>query len=254
MAWYKTGTLTIAANATSVTGVGTQFASNARVGDGLRGPNGQWYEIVNIASETVLGIFPAYAGPAVTNSANWVIAPIQGYVKESADRLRALIASLGYVDNPRIKSLAEAVLTTNSILIADSATTLAGLATGTVGRLLIQAENAASARTAIGATTVGNSLITAASAAAGRTALALGTAATATVTTSNDDVTAGRLTKVGDFGIGGIGLNVTDANEIRVSGIYSLATVGGGGVNGPTNIIPTVGWTILHCARLPAVV
>jgi hypothetical protein len=247
MAWYKTGTLSITAGQTSVTGVGTQFASNARVGDGLRGPDGKWYEIVNIASETVLGIFPAYAGATVSASSDWVIAPIQGYVKESADRLRELINSLGYVDNPRIKSLAEAVLTTNSILIADSATTLAGLATGTVGRLLIQAENAAAARTAIGATTTGNALITAASAAAGRTALALGTAATANVTTSSSDNTSGRLLKVNDFGIGGTGVNITDANEIRVSGVYNLATVGGGGVNGPSQI-GTVGWTIWYMA------
>lgn len=88
MAWYKTGTISLVNGQTSVTGVGTKFASNARVGDGLRGPDGEWYEVVNIASETTLGIYPAYQGATIGGSSVWIIAPMQGYVKESADRLR----------------------------------------------------------------------------------------------------------------------------------------------------------------------
>jgi hypothetical protein len=93
MAWYKTGTVSIVSGATSVSATGTTFASNARVGDGFRGPDGEWYEIVNIASDTVLGIYPAYAGATVSNSANYMIAPLQGYNKETADRLRAITDS-----------------------------------------------------------------------------------------------------------------------------------------------------------------
>lgn len=90
MAWYKTGTVSVLNGATSVTGIGTRFASNSRVGDGFRGPDGEWYEIVNIASETVLGIFPAYQGGTASTSASYMIAPLQGYNKESADRLREI--------------------------------------------------------------------------------------------------------------------------------------------------------------------
>lgn len=93
MAWYKTGTVSITSGQTSVTGTDTKFATNARVGDGFNGPDGKWYEITNIASETVLGIYPAYAGATVTNSASYVIAPLQGYNKDSADRLRAITDS-----------------------------------------------------------------------------------------------------------------------------------------------------------------
>lgn len=93
MAWYKTGTISITINQTSVTGVGTKFASNTKVGDGLRAPDGKWYEVVNIASETVLGIFPAYVGPTVSASADWMIAPLQGYNQESARLLRGITDS-----------------------------------------------------------------------------------------------------------------------------------------------------------------
>lgn len=94
MAWYKTGSVSITSGQTTVTGIGTNFASNVRVGDGFKGPNGLWYEIVNVASQTVLGIFPAYAGPTVTANTNYMVAPLQGYNKESADRLRAITDSL----------------------------------------------------------------------------------------------------------------------------------------------------------------
>lgn len=207
MAWYKTGTLSITSGATSVTGVGTSFASNVRVGDGLRAPDGQWYEIVNIASETTLGIYPAYAGATVSASANWVITPIQGYVKESADRLRAIsneysstLSLLGVPAptttaqlrnnigaqtlNARLTSIADAVVAVNSILIANTATTMTQLATGAYGRTWLALADQAAARTSLG----------------------LGTAAYATVTTSTTDTTAGRLIKVGDFGLGSVAL------------------------------------------------
>lgn len=94
MAWYKAGNVTVTNGSTAVTGTGTRFASNARVGDSFRGPDGYFYEIINIASETTFGIAPAYQGASVANSTNYVIAPIQGYVKESADRLRLLTDGL----------------------------------------------------------------------------------------------------------------------------------------------------------------
>lgn len=97
MAWYKAGTVTVTQGQTSVTGTGTRFASNARVGDAFRGLDGNWYEVVNIASETTLGILPAYQGTTGTG-ANYTIAPMQGYVKESADRLRAITDGLESID------------------------------------------------------------------------------------------------------------------------------------------------------------
>jgi hypothetical protein len=94
MPWYKAGTVSVAQNSTTVTGTNTTFAANSRVGDAFRGPDGGWYEVVNITSDTVLSISPAYLG---TNAAAGVyaLAPMQGYVKQSADALRALVDQFG---------------------------------------------------------------------------------------------------------------------------------------------------------------
>lgn len=93
MAWYKTGNVGVTLGSTTVTGANTKFAANARVGDGFRGPDGRWYEIVNIASDIVLSIFPSYVGSTNTSTTDWMIAPIQGYNKDSADKLRAITDS-----------------------------------------------------------------------------------------------------------------------------------------------------------------
>lgn len=96
MSWYKTGTVSVTNGSTTVTGTGTAFSTNSRVGDGFTGPDGNWYEITNIASETVLAIYPPYAG-STTSAATYTIAPLQGYNKESADRLRAITDSFTVV-------------------------------------------------------------------------------------------------------------------------------------------------------------
>ncbi|WP_256583115.1 phage tail protein [Pseudomonas sp. Irchel s3b5] len=94
MPWYKSGTVSVTQNSNAVIGTGTAFISNARVGDAFRGPDGGWYEVTNIASDTALAISPNYQG--VTNSAGiYALAPMQGYVKDSADALRALVNQYG---------------------------------------------------------------------------------------------------------------------------------------------------------------
>jgi len=94
MPWYSQGQVAVTANSATVTGTGTAFSANARVGDAFRGPDGRWYEITNIASATVLSIRPNYQGATASGQA-YAIAPMQGYVKESADRLRQLVDQYG---------------------------------------------------------------------------------------------------------------------------------------------------------------
>ena len=73
--------------------------------------------------------------------------------------------------------------------------------------------------------TSSNQLALGTTAVSGRTALGLGTASTAAVTTSATDTTAGRLLKVGDFGLGGTGvLAPTDLNTITATGLYYTNT------------------------------
>lgn len=94
MPWYKTGTVSVTQNSNAVIGSGTSFIANSRVGDAFRGPDGGWYEVTNIASDTALSISPNYQG-ATSASGGYALAPMQGYVKDSADALRALVNTYG---------------------------------------------------------------------------------------------------------------------------------------------------------------
>ncbi len=96
MPWYKTGTVSVTQNSNAVIGTGTAFIANSRVGDAFRGPDGGWYEVTNIASDTAMSISPNYQG--ATNAAGaYALAPMQGYVKDSADALRSLVNQFGGV-------------------------------------------------------------------------------------------------------------------------------------------------------------
>lgn len=94
MAWYRAGTIKVTANSATVTGTGTTWVQNARVGDGLQGPDGRMYEVTNIASNTSLSITPAYQGASATGQTYWII-PVQGYIKQSGDRLAAFVDQFG---------------------------------------------------------------------------------------------------------------------------------------------------------------
>ncbi len=94
MPWYKTGTVSVTQNFNAVIGAGTAFIANSRVGDAFRGPDGGWYEVTNIASDTAMSISPSYRG-ATAAGGSYALAPMQGYVKDSADALRALTNSYG---------------------------------------------------------------------------------------------------------------------------------------------------------------
>lgn len=88
MTWYKTGTVSVTQSSNAVIGTGTSFIANSRVGDAFRGPDGEWYEVTNIASDIALSIAPSYQGEPVSGGI-YSLAPMQGYVKDSADALRA---------------------------------------------------------------------------------------------------------------------------------------------------------------------
>lgn len=94
MPWYKAGTVNVTLNSNAVTGVGTAFIANCRVGDAFRGPDGRWYEVTNAPSNTSLSISPAYLGPTASGG-SYALAPMQGYVKDSADALRAIVNAYG---------------------------------------------------------------------------------------------------------------------------------------------------------------
>lgn len=94
MPWYKTGTVSVTQNSNAVIGTGTAFIANSRVGDGFRGPDGRWYEVTNIASNTALSISPNYEGPTAAGGF-YSIMPVQGYQKDLSDRVREILNDYG---------------------------------------------------------------------------------------------------------------------------------------------------------------
>ncbi|MBV6270871.1 phage tail protein, partial [Pseudomonas aeruginosa] len=94
MVWYSTGTVAVTANSPTVTGTGTQFSSNARVGDAFRGPDGRWYEVTNVASSTVISIKPNYQGSTASGQP-YAVAPILGYDKDLSDRFNQIAMDWG---------------------------------------------------------------------------------------------------------------------------------------------------------------
>jgi len=94
MPWYKAGTVSVTQNSNAVIGSGTAFIANSRVGDGFRGPDGRWYEVTNIASNTALSISPNYEGPTAAGGF-YSIMPVQGYQKDLSDQVRAILKDYG---------------------------------------------------------------------------------------------------------------------------------------------------------------
>jgi len=147
MPWYKSGLVSVVLNSNAVIGTGTAFIANSRVGDAFRGPDGAWYEVTNIASDTAMSISPNYQG--VTNAAGtYALAPMQGYVKDSADALRALVnqygakmAALGTTGNYDVLPV-----TKGGTGGTDSGTALTGLGFSDFSKTLIYDANAADAR------------------------------------------------------------------------------------------------------------
>ncbi len=137
MSWYRTGTVSVVRNSTTVTGSGTSFAANSRVGDGFKGPDGREYEVTNIASASVLSILPAYIGDTLTGG-SYAITPIQGYNKDTADALRAV--SQSFVD---VTESAESAAESAAAAREDRITV--GLAATQVGLDRTAAEQAAEA-------------------------------------------------------------------------------------------------------------
>lgn len=91
MTWYKAGTCAVTKGSTTVTGTGTAWVDNVRIGsDGFVGPDGLLYEILKVVSSTEITLAAAYKG-TTASSGGYAITPIQGYTKELADKAAALI-------------------------------------------------------------------------------------------------------------------------------------------------------------------
>ena len=126
MAWYKAGTCSVTNGSTTVTGTGTAWVDNVRIGsDGFVGPDGLLYEISKVVSATEITLAAAYKG-TTASSGGYAIAPIQGYTKELADKAAALVDQF---------SDAEATAASSASAAASSASAAASSATSAASTL-----------------------------------------------------------------------------------------------------------------------
>lgn len=134
MAWYKSGTCSVTSGSPTVTGAGTAWVDNIRIGsDGFVGPDGLLYEISKVVSATEIILAVAYKGTTAA-SGRYAVAPIQGYTKELADKAAALIDQF---------SDAEATAASSASAAASSASAASNSATAAAS-----SKNAASASAA----------------------------------------------------------------------------------------------------------
>lgn len=237
MTWYKTGTVAVTSGSNAVIGTGTSFIANSRVGDAFRGPDGGWYEVTNIASDTALSIAPNYQGATVA-AGGYSLAPMQGYVKDSADALRAATQVIGQVGTD-VSAQAQ---------LAEDAANAAKISEDNAKASEISADTAASTSTAAVSTTLGYR-----DEAEGFRDAAEAAATTATTSKSNAQTSAANAAtsatdaanSAADAAASTVGKANSGANSdiTSLSGLTTPLSVGQGGTGSSSGVANMVGAT-----------
>ena len=203
MSWYRTGTIAVTNGSTTVTGTGTDFIDAVPIGSGLVGPDGRVYDVVSRASASTLTLGSPYLGSTASGQA-YMAFPTRD-LGTLPDQLQAVISAMqATIDGAGAGKFGDGTVATPGLRFAADADTglyrpaanQIGLAAGGVQRALLSG-----------------------------TALNVSVPITGTaITQSNADATAGRLLKVGDFGLGAITspvlANLDDFTTL--SGVYKV--------------------------------
>lgn len=234
MAWYKTGSVSVSNGSATVTGTGTAFVQNVKVGQEFRLEGGSvGYEITGVVSDTKLTISPAYLGSSQSGR-DYTIAPLVGFYQRAYDALESAIAQwTSMIDGPLAGRFGSGSAGQPAVSFEDE-TTLGwfrkaagqlGAAVGGVQRVLLSS-----------------------------TALKVDVPITGTaVQSSATDATMNRVLKTGAFGLGAnSGTLISDLDTMYISGLYygfsanhALATPG-------DNPFPEYGGSfVLVCTNAP---
>ncbi|WP_076702644.1 hypothetical protein [Salipiger abyssi] len=96
--WYRTGTVSVSTGSNTVTGSGTAWVANAKVGEEFRLLNGDGYEIEAIVSDTELTLARNFTG-STQSGQSYEIVPIKGFLKAAYDALQSGISTInGHID------------------------------------------------------------------------------------------------------------------------------------------------------------
>lgn len=180
--WYRAGTISVTNGSTAVAGSGTAFVGIVNKGDALQAPDGRSYEISTVNSNTSLTLASSYQGSSASGQA-YAIQPTRAVALEWLQAVQAFQSSVtGWQDGPLSGLFGNG--SAGAPGIAFSAQINTGFFRPAASVLALSVNGTERARL----TTSGMQL----------TGLLSGTA----VTQSSTDTTSGRLTKVGDFGLG----------------------------------------------------
>lgn len=171
--WYRTGTVALTNGSPAVTGTGTAFVANVKIGDAFNAPDGRVYEIAGVISDTQLTLQSNYLGSTASNL-NYAIQPTRAVTVQLVTDVQSLISAYADVKNKA-----------GAGKFQSGTAALPGIAFEVDQDLGFYRAAA-------------NKLGIAASAGVELNAPFTGTA----VTQSATDTTDGRLLKVGDFGVG----------------------------------------------------
>lgn len=124
--WYRTGTITLTQGSQVVSGVGTTFASNVRVGDMLIGPLMDLYEITDVIADSQVRIDRNYEAASYTGT-DWSIAPTSAQLKQLAKQISDLIVI--YQDIPEAAAGALAAVTNAQVAASQAGVSAAAALT-----------------------------------------------------------------------------------------------------------------------------
>ncbi len=97
MAWYRAGTATFTNGSKNVTGSGTAWVLNVRPGDEIIGPDDISREVEAVTADGALSMVEAYSGTTAPGAA-YKVKPIQGWNRDVAAQLAALINDYGSIE------------------------------------------------------------------------------------------------------------------------------------------------------------
>lgn len=96
--WYRAGTIAVTNGSTAVTGTGTAWVENTRIGDALHAPDGRVYEIANVISDTSLTLASNFLGSTASGQ-DYAIQPTRGVIASFRDTVQTWIGSIQtYID------------------------------------------------------------------------------------------------------------------------------------------------------------